>query len=75
MCEWSGEEGGGGRGGRRVVCCLSTLCEHILLHTPTSSHLHTLTQYSQALRSVTAKLFADLEIKKKHLEDRDQSER
>ena len=62
-----------GRGGRRVVCAL-------FLHSVTTlsftlPHHHTLTQYSQALRSGTAKLFADLEIKKKHLEDRDQSER
>ena len=64
-----GEEGG------NLYVLYSTLCDHIILHTPTPSHPHTLIQYSQALRSVTAKLFADLEIKKKHLEDRDQSER
>ena len=78
VCEWRMGGGRRGRGGRRVVCAIfphhvTTLS--FTLHTITPLHLHTLTQYSQALRTATAKLFADLEIKKKHLEDRDQSER
>ncbi len=35
----------------------------------------TLWQYQQLFRNTLTKLFADLEIKKKHLEDREQSER